>query len=589
VTTFSIVEHSSVAASGVAAGVIASVKDGILDAAEIWNRYFAQASFDISIELKFEDLSGSTLATGGTSFHFFGVEGPGQEIWKIDSMEEYVTGAEFTPGGDTIDITIKIDTPTLLSGGFFFDPDPFLRTAAIPGGESDFISIILHEIAHGLGFLGSVAGEPSLVDGPGPDITPFDDNVDLIVSDRFWVGPLATAIYGGPIPLDPGSLSHIADSGDGGFENLMDPSLTDGTRMFILPLHVAMFDDMGMPIRMITSGGDSLFGYDSYADDVDLLDGSDFYGALGGADTIDGGTGNDTVRGGEGADFIVGGAGRDSLAGDGGDDVIDASPGDDTVDGGSGKDLLTGGSGKDSLIGGNDKDTLRGGTENDTLVGGKGFDYLTSGDGADSADGGESADTLFGDAGVDTLRGGVDNDLLYGGAQRDSIFGDDGDDTVDAGTGDDVVDGGTQKDRIFTGSGFDSLIGGGGNDTLQGGNDDDTLLGGAAFDVLEGGDGNDSLEGGDFNDFIFGNAGDDTIVFNLGDDIDTLRDFTAGAGVGDVIRLVGFGAAFDTFAEVLAAATDDGLHTTIDLGGGDSLILRNVLVGDLAADDFAFG
>ncbi|NWG92305.1 MAG: hypothetical protein HXY21_07320, partial [Parvularculaceae bacterium] len=107
--------------------------------------------------------------------------------------------------------------------------------------------------------------------------------------------------------------------------------------------------------------------------------------------------------------------------------------------------------------------------------------------------------------------------------------------------------------------------------------------------VLEGGDGDDSLEGGDFNDFIFGNAGNDMIVFNPGDDIDTLRDFTAGAGVGDVVKLVGFGAAFDSFAEVLAAATDDGTHTTIALGGGDSLILRNVLVSELASDDFAFG
>ncbi len=588
-TTFSILEHASVAASGVSASVVALIKDGILDAGEIWNRYFVQGAADIKIELKFEDLGGSTLAIGGTSFHFTGTEGPGQEIWKIDSAEEFITGAEFDIGGDTIDITIRIDTPSILSGEFYFDPDPFLRTAAIPFGKSDFISLMLHEIAHGLGFLGSVAGEPGLIDGAGPDITPFDDNVDLISGDRFFVGPLATAIYGGAIPLDPGSLSHIADAGDGGFENLMDPSLTSGTRMFILPLHVAMFEDMGLPVRKITAASDSLYGYDAYADVVSLLDGSDFFDALGGADWVDAGVGNDTVKGGDGADTLLGGAGRDSILGESGVDAIDAAAGDDTVDGGGDNDSVSGGTGHDRLIGGNGNDTVSGAVGRDTLTGGKGYDYLLGGDDADSLDGGDLADTLLGDASTDTLRGGADSDLLYGGSQRDSIFGDDGDDVIDAGTGDDILDGGGQKDRAFGGSGADSVSGGGGNDIVQGGNDNDTLSGGAGFDVLEGGDGDDSLDGGDLNDVFFGGAGNDTIVFSLGGDIDTLRDFTAGAGVGDVIRLIGFGAAFDTFAEVLAAATDNGVDTTISFGAGDILVLRGVLVGALSADDFTYG
>jgi hypothetical protein len=65
-----------------------------------------------------------------------------------------------------------------------------------------------------------------------------------------------------------------------------------------------------------------------------------------------------------------------------------------------------------------------------------------------------------------------------------------------------------------------------------------------------------------------------------------LQLFGASASVA---RLVGFGAAFDSFAEVLAAATDDGVHTTINFGGGDVIVLRGVLVSQLAADDFTFG
>jgi Ca2+-binding RTX toxin-like protein len=290
-----------------------------------------------------------------------------------------------------------------------------------------------------------------------------------------------------------------------------------------------------------------------------------------------------------GADNIVGTNSAEAIDALDGADTVQGLGGNDTLAGAAGNDKLNGGAGRDSLDGGNGNDTLLGGTENDTMSGGKGYDYASGGDGADSIDGGDLADTLNGDAGNDFLRGGADNDRLNGGSQRDQIFGDDGDDVVDAGTGDDTIDGGTGRDKVFGGSGIDSIIGGGGNDTLQGGNDADALAGGAGFDILEGGAGDDTLDGGDLNDVIFGNAGNDMIVFRKFGDTDTIRDFTAGAGVGDVVRLVGFGAAFDSFAEVLAAATDDGVHTTITFGGGDVIVLRGVLVSQLAADDFTFG
>ena len=53
-------------------------------------------------------------------------------------------------------------------------------------------------------------------------------------------------------------------------------------------------------------------------------------------------------------------------------------------------------------------------------------------------------------------------------------------------------------------------------------------------------------------------------------------------------ELIAFGAAFDTFAEVIAAASGNGTHTTIDFGGGDSIKLLNVVVADLHEDDFIF-
>lgn len=311
---------------------------------------------------------------------------------------------------------------------------------------------------------------------------------------------------------------------------------------------------------------------------------------LTGIENITGSTFNDTLTGSNGvANYLTGDDGADSLSGLSGADTVDAGAGDDTLVGGDDNDEFAAGDGDDVMDGGAGGDLAFGGAGDDDIAGVGGDDTLLGQGGRDTMVGGGSNDALYGGDAGDSLRGGLENDQLFGEAQHDYLGGDGGNDSLDAGTGDDTVFGGTQRDRAFGGSGADLINGGGGNDTLQGGNDNDTLLGGKLFDVLQGGDGNDSLDGGLGDDIIFGETGNDTIVFALGGAQDTLRDFTEGAGVGDVIRLVGFGPAFDTFAEILAAATDNGVDTTIAFGGGDTLILRGVVVSQLNADDFTFG
>ena len=84
-----------------------------------------------------------------------------------------------------------------------------------------------------------------------------------------------------------------------------------------------------------------------------------------------------------------------------------------------------------------------------------------------------------------------------------------------------------------------------------------------------------------------GGAGNDTFVARAGMGADVVTDFLAGIGSGDQIA-VSMGSAFDTYAEVMAAAHQDGTDTVIDFGGGNSLTLQNVQIGDLVADDFRF-
>ncbi|WP_425410228.1 hypothetical protein [Hyphococcus sp.] len=256
------------------------------------------------------------------------------------------------------------------------------------------------------------------------------------------------------------------------------------------------------------------------------------------------------------------GAGNNFLRGANEDDELSGGAGADTVLGGLGDDLGEGGADGDFLFGGFGNDTLDGGDGNDSVSGEAGRDVLIGGDGADTLHGFGSHDSLFGGAGADDLRGGVGKDLLGGAADNDVIRGFEGD------------------DRLF---------GGGGADTLVGNEGDDSLVGGGGVDRLKGDAGDDTLNGRFGDDSVSGGAGDDLFEFRQGHGNDIFDDFTAGAGTDDVIQLLAFGASFDSFAEVIAAATDNGNHTTIDLGGGDSILLLNVVVADLHEDDFMFG
>ena len=67
---------------------------------------------------------------------------------------------------------------------------------------------------------------------------------------------------------------------------------------------------------------------------------------------------------------------------------------------------------------------------------------------------------------------------------------------------------------------------------------------------------------------------------------DILREIAA-LKVGDIHGH--WSRAFRGPPDVQAVASDDGLTTTLDFGGGDLIVLNGVLVGQLHEDDFLFG
>jgi Ca2+-binding RTX toxin-like protein len=149
---------------------------------------------------------------------------------------------------------------------------------------------------------------------------------------------------------------------------------------------------------------------------------------------------------------------------------------------------------------------------------------------------------------------------------NDVLFGDGGDDTIfGEGPG-------------SSGGGDDSINGGDGNDTIDGQTGDDLIVGGA---------GNDTIEGGEGDDELAGVGCDDLFVFRAGSDGDVTNDFKASGADRIDLRNTAFD--FQDIQDVYDQATSAGGSTTIDLGGGDAVVLLNIAdENTLVAADFIF-
>jgi Ca2+-binding RTX toxin-like protein len=246
---------------------------------------------------------------------------------------------------------------------------------------------------------------------------------------------------------------------------------------------------------------------------------------------------------------------------------------------------------------------------------------------ADTYNGTANADLYFGEAGNDTISGNAGNDTLSGVAGNDTLNGGEGSDILVGGDGNDVFVLSTN-----VGGEYDSLLGGNGSDTanlsgfvsaiefrlddarneiytrdgadLWNGNwramgrweGIENITGTAFADRLYGDNGSNTLNGGAGNDEICGLGGNDVLTGGLGGDVfyfatgfgnDRITDFAAGTAGTDVIRL-SIGAAFDSFAEISAAATQVGADTVITFDANTKITLTNVAKTSLAADDFQF-
>ncbi len=217
----------------------------------------------------------------------------------------------------------------------------------------------------------------------------------------------------------------------------------------------------------------------------------------------------------------------------------------------------------ENALGGAGADTLAGNQAANRLEGRAGDDWLA---------GREGADLLIGGAGVDTMEGGAGGDVFVVDDPADRVV-------EEPGAGIDTLQVETAA-PVTLPSGVEILRLGAAGRVGFGGPGADLLLGSALGDRLDGRGGGDVIEGGAGADTLSGGAGADSFILRRGGGFDRIEDFTPGA---DHLVLTGFGLADATAA--LALATEAPAGVTIDLSGGDGVLLAGLRLNALGAGD----
>ena len=91
------------------------------------------------------------------------------------------------------------------------------------------------------------------------------------------------------------------------------------------------------------------------------------------------------------------------------------------------------------------------------------------------------------------------------------------------------------------------------------------------------------LNGGRDDDILKGGPGKDIFVIGRKSGNDTIRDFVSGKDFINVRALQ-----FDSFDELLAALTDNGIDSTLQYTTVYSVTINDVVVADLKPSDFLF-
>ena len=216
-------------------------------AATEWATHFSSDA-DLQVVVGFDDPGPTANGSSGTT-SFVGNDGA-IPVYEQGAGAKIRTGVD--ANGSDPDIQIEIN-PDYLANNLWFDPDPTSRTAPIPPSRTDAVSVFLHELTHAFAFNGWRDNFNGTL--PGYEST-FDQLETFDGTNFFFNGPLATAYYGGPVPLTYGNINHFGNASPGPGSDLI-PDLMNGvvfefsTRYDISTLDLLAIADTGLPVTNV--------------------------------------------------------------------------------------------------------------------------------------------------------------------------------------------------------------------------------------------------------------------------------------------------------------------------------------------------
>jgi len=248
------------------AGFTEEAQNAFQFAVDIWASLLI-SDVPIIVNASFEQLDAGVLGSAGASFLVRDFKNaPSDTTFYPIALAEKLSGMQLN-NPDQSEINCRFNSDF----GWYFGTD------GNPGDDFDFISVVLHELGHGLGFAGASdvdddgIGSWDYINNKSGRYNQFVETGDgrsfldvpnstteladvLTGGDIYWNGPLAVETLGerpllfAPSPYRPGSsFSHLDETEfePGGENSLMSPSFGRGEAIFDPGVSLDIFADMG--------------------------------------------------------------------------------------------------------------------------------------------------------------------------------------------------------------------------------------------------------------------------------------------------------------------------------------------------------
>ena len=224
----------------------AAIESSIQASGSFWDNYIGGVNANLEVVVNFNN--NIPTATGRSVTSSFVRNNGTFNIFEQGAAAEIKTGID--PNQNEPDIEINL-SPNYLINTLWFDSNPFTREGIVPNNKIDAVSVFMHELGHAFAFNGWM--NPTTGTMPGNYQSTFDEKTYFDGTNFFFTGSQAVSIYGSPVPLTYGNISHLGNNSPRPGSDLISDLMNGvvyyyGQKYYISPLDVAILADTGVPV-----------------------------------------------------------------------------------------------------------------------------------------------------------------------------------------------------------------------------------------------------------------------------------------------------------------------------------------------------